>query len=265
MFYNSFLSEPLLEHRPYFAALQNTFAASLPDRIMSWTLPIRRLRQAEHDLEPLRKNMRLISNQGIKPMVCARTFASRVWSRAVVSTMLLASLLLTSCAPGANLSPLPTDETGTAYHLGTGDQVRVITFGGDQLTGEFRINDSGNIAIPLLGSVHAAGLTTAQLGDTIATDLQKKELLKNPSVSVEVIAYRPFFVLGEVTKPGEYPYEPGMTVLTAASIAGGFTYRAFTDYASITRTTPGGAVEGRVTRQTLVKPGDVITIFERRF
>jgi len=141
----------------------------------------------------------------------------------------------------------------------------VITFGGDQLTGEFRINDSGNIAIPLLGAVHAAGLTTGQLGDEIATELQKKDLLKNPSVSVEVLAYRPFFILGEVTKPGEYPYEPGMTVLTAVSIAGGFTYRAVTDYASIVRTSSGDAVEGRVSRQTLVRPGDVITIFERRF
>jgi len=177
----------------------------------------------------------------------------------------ISGLLLTSCAPGADLKPLPPDQAGAAYHLGTGDQVRVITFGGDQLTGEFRINDSGNIAIPLLGSVHAAGLTTGELGDTIASDLQKKDLLKNPSVSVEVIAYRPFFVLGEVTKPGEYPYEPGMTVLTAASIAGGFTYRAFTDYASIVRTSPTGAIEGRASRQTLVKPGDVITIFERRF
>jgi polysaccharide export outer membrane protein len=141
----------------------------------------------------------------------------------------------------------------------------VITFGGDQLTGEFHINDSGNIAIPLLGAVHAAGLTTAQLGDEIATDLQKKDLLKNPSVSVEVLAYRPFFILGEVTKPGEYPYEPGMTVLTAVSIAGGFTYRAVTDYASVVRTASGEAIEGKVSRQTLVRPGDVITIFERRF
>jgi polysaccharide export outer membrane protein len=185
--------------------------------------------------------------------------------RKTVCSLLLSGALLASCAPGRDLPPLPTDQAGSTYRLGTGDQVRVITFGGDQLTGEFRINDSGNIAIPLLGAVHAAGLTTSQLGDAIATDLQKKDLLKNPSVSVEVLAYRPFFILGEVTKPGEYPYEPGMTVLTAVSIAGGFTYRAVTDYASIVRTTSGDAIEGKVIRQTSVKPGDVITIFERRF
>jgi len=187
-------------------------------------------------------------------------------SSKTVGSLLLSAALLASCSPGRTLPPLPADEAGSVYHLGTGDQVRVITFGGDQLTGEFRINDSGNIAIPLLGAVHAAGLTTGQLGDAIATDLQKKDLLKNPSVSVEVLAYRPFFILGEVTKPGEYPYEPGMTVLTAVSIAGGFTYRAVTDYASIVRTPAGGdAIEGKVSRQTLVKPGDVITVFERRF
>ncbi len=191
--------------------------------------------------------------------------ASSKPTRRLLCSILLGSVFLTGCAPGANLKPLPADPAGNAYHLGTGDQVRVITFGGDQLTGEFRINDSGNIAIPLLGSVHAAGLTTADLGDAIATDLQKKDLLKNPSVSVEVITYRPFFILGEVTKPGEYPYEPGMTVLTAVSIAGGFTYRAVTSYASIVRTVSTESIEGRVSRQSLVKPGDVITIFERRF
>jgi len=224
---------------------------------------------AEHDLEPMRKDVKLISGQWAlqitRDALHAAILASRRPAGRLLCTILVSGFLLTSCAPGANLKPLPADQAGGAYHLGTGDQVRVITFGGDQLTGEFRINDSGNIAIPLLGSVHAAGLTTAALGDTIATDLQKKDLLKNPSVSVEVIAYRPFFILGEVTKPGEYPYEPGMTVLTAVSIAGGFTYRAVTNYASIIRTTPTDAVEGRVDRQTLVKPGDVITIFERRF
>ena len=97
------------------------------------------------------------------------------------------------------------------------------------------------------------------------------DILRNPSVSVEVIAYRPIFVLGEVNKPGQYPYQPGMTVVTAAAVAGGFTYRAVQSYASIVRTMPADksgpmtAIEGTAERQTLVQPGDVITIFERRF
>ena len=141
----------------------------------------------------------------------------------------------------------------------------MITFGQEQLTGQFRINDRGQLAVPLLGSVPADGLTTAELEHSIEQLLKKKDLLQNPSVSVDVITYRPVFILGEVAKPGQYPYQPGMTVLTAVALAGGFTYRAVTDYASILRTTDGHSVEGRVGRGVLVEPGDVVDIFERRF
>jgi polysaccharide export outer membrane protein len=174
-------------------------------------------------------------------------------------------LLATACAPGRDLEPLPPD-AAQAYRLGPGDVVRIITYGEDPLTGEFRVNDSGTIAVPLLGSLSAAGLTPAQLETEVAGALIGGDLLRNPSISVEVIAYRPIFVLGEVNKPGQYPYQPGMTVVTAAAVAGGFTYRAVQDYASVVRTVAAGhAIEGRAERQTLVQPGDVITIFERRF
>jgi polysaccharide export outer membrane protein len=141
----------------------------------------------------------------------------------------------------------------------------VITFGGEQLTGEFRVNDSGNIAVPLLGPVRAAGLTTNALADEITDRLRRSKLFTNPSVAVEVTSYRPIFVLGEVNHPGQYPYQPGMTVLSAVAIAGGFTYRAVTDYASIVRTVNGRPIEGKVQRQSLMQPGDVLTIFERYF
>ena len=90
-------------------------------------------------------------------------------------------------------------------------------------------------------------------------------MLRSPSVSAEVITYRPIFVLGEVSKPGQYPYQPGMTVVTAAAVAGGFTYRAVQGYASVVRNPGTGAIEGKASRQTLIQPGDVITVFERRF
>ena len=187
--------------------------------------------------------------------------------RSGVSRWLPALLLcaaLSACAPGYGLPPLPP-ASDTAYHLGAGDQVRVITFGEDTLTGEFRLSDSGNIAVPLLGTVQAEGLTTGQLASRIETDLKQRNLFKNPSVSVEILAYRPFFVLGEVNKPGQYPYQPGMTVLTAVAVAGGFTYRAVESYASIVRDEGKHATEGKVGRSTVVEPGDTITIFERRF
>ncbi len=177
---------------------------------------------------------------------------------------LLLCAALSACAPGSGLPPLPA-ASDTAYHLGAGDQVRVITFGEDTLTGEFRLSDSGNIAVPLLGTVQAEGLTTGQLASRIETDLKQRNLFKNPSVSVEILAYRPFFVLGEVNKPGQYPYQPGMTVLTAVAVAGGFTYRAVESYASIVRDEGKHAMEGKVGRSTVVEPGDTITIFERRF
>ena len=172
--------------------------------------------------------------------------------------------LCTACTAGGDLPWLPNPNV-RAYRLGTGDTVRVITFGEQQLGGDFRVSPSGDIALPLLGPVRASGLTSHQLQREIAADLKRKHLFTHPSVSVEVLAYRPFFILGEVNKPGEYPYQPGMTMLTAVAIAGGFTYRAVKDYASVVRTTDHVATEGRVRRQSFVEPGDVITIYERRF
>lgn len=159
---------------------------------------------------------------------------------------------------------LPSAAPG-AYRLGAGDVVRLITVGDDQLTGEFRVSDSGVIALPLLGSVPASGLTPDALAIKVAKALVSANLYTAPSVSVEITAYRPIYVLGEVSKPGQYPYQPGMTMVTAAAVAGGFTYRAIDDYASVVRTRDGVAIEGKAVRQDFIQPGDVITIFERKF
>jgi len=190
-----------------------------------------------------------------------RLFLSRLIRRILPLACLLGA---TACQPGASMPPLSTAPAGP-YHLGVGDQVRIITFGQDSLTGQFRVNDRGNIAIPLLGPVPAGGLTTAELERRIEQELKAKKVLLDPSVSVEVLGYRPIFILGEVTKPGEYPYQPGMTVLTAVAVAGGFTYRAQTDTAAILRKEDGRSVEGKVEPGTDVEPGDVITIFERLY
>ncbi len=178
----------------------------------------------------------------------------------------MAALLLgaSACSPGSDLAPLPDTPAGP-YRLGVNEEVRVITFGQEQLTGQFRINDRGNIVVPLLGEIPANDMTTTQLQQAIALRLKEKQLVEHPDVSVDVVSYRPVFILGEVSKPGQYPYQPGMTVLTAVAVAGGFTYRAVTDYASILRTADGHAVEGRVPRNMLVQPGDVIDIYERHF
>lgn len=177
---------------------------------------------------------------------------------------LLLCLTAAACAPGRGLPNLPSIPPG-AYRLGPGDVVRLITVGDDTLTGEFRVSDSGMIALPMLGNMPAAGLTPDELAARVSKALVKANLYLAPSVSVEITSYRPIFVLGEVSKPGQYPYQPGMTVVTAAAVAGGFTYRAIVDYASVVRTQDNIAVEGKASRQTFIQPGDVITVFERKF
>ncbi len=174
------------------------------------------------------------------------------------------TMLLAGCQPGRDLPPLP-EQSGPEYRLGPGDTLRIITYGEDPLTGEFRVNDQGAVALPLAGTVKAAGRTPRELEVAVAAALKKGEMLRKPSVSVEVTAYRPIYVLGEVNKPGQYPYQPGMTVVSAAAVAGGFTYRAVEDYASVTRAGGGESVEGKASRQALIQPGDVITVFERRY
>lgn len=177
---------------------------------------------------------------------------------------LLLVLLFAACAPGHGLSDLPSVDPA-AYRLGSGDVVRLITFGEDRLSGEFRVSDQGFVTVPLLGIVQASGQTPVELASRISDALIRGHLYQAPSVSIEVVTYRPIFVLGEVSKPGQYPYQPGMTVVTAAAVAGGFTYRAIDDYASVVRTRDNVAIEGKATRQSFIQPGDVITIFERKF
>lgn len=176
----------------------------------------------------------------------------------------LGLLALAACsAPGSTLQRLE-ETTVERYRLGSGDQLRVSVFSLPDLPAAYTINDSGWISMPLVGSVPASGKTTDELEDTIEAELAKG-LVRNPSVSVQVERFRPFYILGEVKSPGQYPYVPGITVLSAVSIAGGYTFRAETDYVSITRRKDDGAIEGRAPRQALILPGDTIYVFERWF
>ncbi len=175
--------------------------------------------------------------------------------------------VLAGCTPGGNLAMLPP-AADQNYHLGAGDQIRVITYDEPQLTNTFTVAADGSVSIPLVGSLPASGLTTNQLAGAITASLTNSKLLSQPSVSVEIAAYRPISVLGEVNHPGQYPYEPGMTTLDAVALAGGFTYRAVTDYANDQRskgTGAGQATEGRIEPGSVLEPGDVVTIYERYF
>ena len=168
------------------------------------------------------------------------------------------------CTPGADLPKL-TAYNGAIYRLDVGDKVRIITYGEQQLSETFSIGDGGDFDLPLLGAVHAAGLTSAELGAEIMRELKARDLFRKPSVAVEIVAYRPITVLGEVAKPGQYPYQPGMTLLTAVGVAGGFTYRSVEDRAYTVRKVGDKPVIGILTPQDYVQPGDVIKIYERFF
>ena len=182
-----------------------------------------------------------------------------------IPSLCLAVCLATSaCNPGSDLPPIGNGAGGD-YTLGAGDRLRIITYGDENLTGDFTVDSTGDLEIPLLGPVHAAGQTPAQLQAALSGSLKRRGLIRDPSVSVEVSQYRPIFVLGEVTKPGQYAYQPDMTVLTAVAIAGGYTYRAVKRRVEITRS-QGEAVEhGQAPPDALLRPGDVVTVLERNF
>ena len=151
-----------------------------------------------------------------------------------------------------------------AYRLDTGDKVKVIVYGEDDLSGEFDVDGSGNVRLPLIGQVHAAGLTLKDFESAVEAKLAAGYLV-NPKVSAEVTNYRPFTILGEVNKPGEYPYENGMTVLNAVALGGGYTYRADKDSVYIRR--KGSQTEVRLPAddRTSVYPGDTVRVDERIF
>ena len=159
----------------------------------------------------------------------------------------------------------PDAKPGTpAYKLDTGDKVKVTVYGEDDLSGEFDVDGSGNVRLPLIGQVRAAGLSLKEFETAVETKLSAGYLV-NPKVSAEVTNYRPFTILGEVNKPGEYPYENGMTVLNAVALGGGYTYRADKDDVYIRRKGAQTEVKLPADDRTSVYPGDTVRVDERIF
>ena len=180
-------------------------------------------------------------------------------------TVVLALAIGACAGPGANLPPLPVTDAAP-YRLAPEDQLRITVFEDTRLSGEYRVADSGTVAIPLAGAIQVGGLTVAEAETRIRGEFRRRQLLQDPGVAVQVIAYRPIFVLGMVERAGQFPYQPGMTVLSAVALAGGFNYRAIQDRVSVTRAEPEGqAREYRGDRAARLQPGDVVTVFERRF
>jgi polysaccharide export outer membrane protein len=188
----------------------------------------------------------------------------RAWALALAGGL---SVALGGCA-GAGAPPISTAEVAAgleSYRLGAGDRVRVTVFNEPSLTGEYNITPGGALAFPLIGMVNAGGRTIDAVQQELTGKLAEG-YVNDPRVSVEVLTYRPFYILGEVNRPGEYSFASGMTVEQAIARAGGFTYRANEKTVFLRRQT--GAGESAVplrSAKVAVLPGDTIRVGERYF
>ncbi len=184
--------------------------------------------------------------------------------RSLIALCLVLSCALAACGgPGYNARVFEVDPNAP-YTLASGDRLRIIVFGQDSLSNSYAVDGGGRISMPLIGLVPAQGATTAQLERAIEGRL-RAGFLREPKVSVEVEAYRPFFILGEVTTAGQYPYINGMSVQNAIAVAGGFAPRASRSSVDMTRVVNGYPITGSVPMTTPVRPGDTITVRERWF
>ena len=177
---------------------------------------------------------------------------------------LLAVGLLVQAAPSAVRAQPASAGFIDLYRLGAGDRLRVTVYGEPTFSGDFAVSDSGEVAMPLVGAVKAGGLTVAQFRELAAKTLADG-YLNNPKLAVEIINYRPFYILGEVNKPGEYPFAVGLTVLKAVATANGFTYRGNKSVVLIKHEGEKLERELHLDPSVLVQPGDVIRIKERHF
>jgi protein involved in polysaccharide export with SLBB domain len=167
----------------------------------------------------------------------------------------------TQGAEAAAKAPL---EDISSYRLGPGDALRVTVFRHEDLSGEFEMDGEGYFSMPLVGEILGGGRTARQLENEIEIALKSQGYLVDPQVSIEVLNYRPFYIIGEVRNPGSFEYVNGMTVINAVALAGGFTYRADQDDIIISR---GGSNGPKVEAMldTEVLPGDIVEVTERFF
>lgn len=190
-----------------------------------------------------------------------------------LAMMVSAAVLLAGCAGRGGELPLQTASAlgrdraasvDATYALGVGDQVALNVFGEPDLTKTYAINPNGTIEVPLIGAVKAQGMTIGQLGTEVRQRLSDG-FLRNPSVTGSIVTYRPFYILGEVNKPGQYPYQTGMTLEGAVALAGGYSYRAQQKHVFIRPENGGGEARVEASPELAVRPGDTIRVAERFF
>lgn len=193
---------------------------------------------------------------------CFARFSSRLLIAVVISASTPVGAEIN--AEQAQSTQAPDNYENEQYKVGSGDLLKITIFNQEELSGEYLINGAGQIALPLIGDINAKDITVKQVEQGIANKL-KPDYLLNPRVNVQVLNYRPFYILGEVKQPQSYPYVDGMTYLNAVAIAGGFTYRAKEDHVMVVRMKDPKKVEIRLNMDEKVMPGDVIHVEERFF
>jgi polysaccharide biosynthesis/export protein len=177
---------------------------------------------------------------------------------------LICLALLAGCAGPPKVDQRFVQALTAPYTLDSGDRLRIVVFDQPTLTNTYSVNASGYLSMPLIGDVQARGLTTSDLENAIAGQL-RAGFLREPSVSVQIETYRPFFIMGEVRAPGQYAFVSGLTARTAVAIGGGFSPRATRDVVVISRQIDGTIVEARVPVDHPVRPGDTVSVLERWF
>ena len=187
----------------------------------------------------------------------------RLMALAAVQLALIASPAAAQTGQDA-ASVSPARSTAEDYRLGASDRLRIVVFGEDNLSGEFSVSGDGRISLPLIGDVPASGKTVREVQDEIIAAL-KNGYLKDPRVSAEVLSFRPFYIFGEVLKPGEYPYSDGITAMNAIASSGGFTYRANQKFVFIKRANETAEHRVPLKPELRVAPGDTLRVSERFF
>lgn len=191
----------------------------------------------------------------------------RSWrlSLLIFAQALLAAMVLQGCSSGLQGLPEMSAADPADYRAGAGDKIRVTVQDLTAADGEYEVDDSGSISLPLVKAISVDGLTLREIESQVEAAYLQAGILNMPVVSVQPVELRPFYVMGEVNQPGEFKYRQGMTVLAALSAAGGYTYRAKTGEVAITRTVQGKEVTTRADESTRVLPGDRIKVLERWF
>lgn len=209
----------------------------------------------------------MISGRWISVAESADSMTARYLKLAIA---VLAGLQLAGCFTDygpieVQTRPVSLSGTGVATHLRAGDRIKINVYGEDALTGDYDISPSGYVTMPLIGAIRAAGRTQAELGRDIANKYRSGGLLQDPKVTVAVVQFRPFYVLGEAASPGEYPFRSGLTVHAAVAMAGGFTYRASKSFVLIRHAEDEVWKEYPLTEPVVIAPGDLIRVPERYF